>query len=105
MANTFQFVPKGLKLISSCPACGNRYSQNQAKVIEEKGDAHLVHIKCQKCQGGVVALIVHGGIGISSVGLMTDLTAEDVFKFKDARPLAEDDCIAIHETLEKNSII
>lgn len=100
MVNNFSFLPEGLKLISACPICGNRYKPTQAKVIEQKGDAHLVHIECQNCQSGVVALIVRGGIGISSIGLITDLTADDVSRFKESEPLSEEDCLAIHEFLE-----
>lgn len=64
----------------------------------------MVHLQCQNCLGGVVALIVKGGIGISSVGLITDLTAEDVVKFKEADQITEDDCLAIHQVLEKSTI-
>lgn len=102
MANGFHLLPEGLRMISSCPVCGHRYGPDQARLIEEKGEAHLVHIQCAKCQGGVIALIVKGGIGVSSVGLVTDLTAEDVYRFKESDSLTEDDCIAIHEYLERN---
>lgn len=101
--NSFQLFPEGLKLISACPVCGASYKPGQVRLIEEKGEAHLVHIQCQSCLGGVVALIVKGGIGISSVGLITDLTAEDVIRFKESDQITEDDCLAIHQILEKST--
>ena len=82
---------KAVKLVAKCPICGHRYKQDQAKVIEEQGESHLVHIQCDKCFSGLVAVIYQAGMGIHSHGLVTDLTADDVFKFKNIRDISAND--------------
>ena len=92
---------RGIKFVSKCPICQSRYKDDQANIIEQKADAHLVHIECQNCHGNVVALIVQAGMGLNSFALVTDLTAKDVLKFKDKQAITENDCIQIHQLIER----
>lgn len=66
-------------------------------MLEEKSGAHLIHVTCQKCESSIVAVIMTGGIGVSSVGLITDLTGDDVLRFKNAKPISSDDVIEAYE--------
>lgn len=88
---SFHYSPEGLRLISKCPLCSEQYQPFQASIVEEKDDAQLVHIKCRRCQSAIVALIVNGQLGLTSVGLITDLSSDDVELFKDALPIEEKD--------------
>jgi len=97
---SYHYSPEGLKLLSCCPVCSEEYQPFQASIVEEKADAQLVHIQCRKCQSSIVALIVDGQLGLTSVGLITDLSSEDVERFKDAPPLTEDDVFAAYEELK-----
>ena len=47
---------EGLKMISHCPVCHYGNNAVEAKVVEESDNAHLVYIKCQRCQSAVLAL-------------------------------------------------
>ncbi|PIS42824.1 MAG: hypothetical protein COT24_01440 [Candidatus Kerfeldbacteria bacterium CG08_land_8_20_14_0_20_40_16] len=96
---------EGLKLISYCPLCNTQYNPLAAKILEEREDAHLIHIECRRCNSSIVALILTGGIGVSSVGLITDLTSDDVLKFKDADDLNLDDVLDFHEALQKDLVL
>lgn len=87
---SYHFSPEGLKLISRCPLCSEPYRPFQASIVEEKEEAQLLHLECDKCHCNMVALIVSGQMGLTSVGLITDLTSEDVERFKDAQPLSQD---------------
>ncbi|MBI2483367.1 hypothetical protein HYV74_04315 [Candidatus Uhrbacteria bacterium] len=69
-------------------------------MIEDRGDQHLMHIRCKKCAHSILALVLTSGMGVSSMGLLTDLAFEDVLKFRDAAPLTLDDVIGFHEHLE-----
>lgn len=86
---SYHFSPEGLKLISRCPLCAENYQPFQASIVEEKEEAQLLHIQCRKCQSSIVALIVNGQLGLTSVGLITDLTSGDVEYFKDASRVSE----------------
>ncbi|MBI2050843.1 MAG: hypothetical protein HYT31_03475 [Parcubacteria group bacterium] len=88
---------ENLRLISYCPLCSTHYNPSEAKVLEEKSGAHLIHVSCQKCSSSIVAVILTGGIGVSSVGLITDLTGEDVLRFKNAKPVSSDDVLEAYE--------
>lgn len=76
-----------------------------AKILEEREDAHLIHIECRRCSSSIVALILTGGIGVSSVGLITDLTSDDVLKFKDADDITANDVLDFYIALQDDSIL
>lgn len=90
-----------LRLIATCPFCSTTYNLTGAKVLAEREDAHLLHLECVKCGSAVVALVMTNGTGVNSVGLVTDLTSEDVVKFTGTEAINTDDVLAIHEALER----
>ena len=96
---------EGTKLISYCPLCSTQYNPLAERVLDEREDAHLVHIKCKSCNSSIVALVLNGVIGISSVGLVTDLTSDDVLKFKDAKEVTSNDVLDLHSELSNNQLL
>ena len=97
---SYHFSPEGLRLISKCPLCDEQYQPFQASIVEEKADAQLVHIKCHRCESAIVALIVNGQLGLTSIGLITDLSSNDVESFKDASPILEEDVLRAYTELK-----
>ncbi|MBI4122280.1 MAG: hypothetical protein HY461_03030 [Parcubacteria group bacterium] len=97
---SYHFSPEGLKMISRCPLCNEHYQPFQASIVEEKEEAQLLHIQCSKCQSSIVALIVSGHLGLTSVGLITDLTSSDVECFKDAPDVSEAMVLAAYAELK-----
>ncbi len=69
-------------------------------MVEENDEAHLIHIECRNCGSSIVALVLTGTMGISSVGLVTDLTSEDVQRFKGGNEVTVDDVIDLHQILQ-----
>ncbi|MFH1429986.1 MAG: hypothetical protein ABIG71_00505 [Candidatus Uhrbacteria bacterium] len=96
-----QFFQESLRLISYCPVCDTSYNPMEARVIDERDDKHLMHIRCKKCAHSILALVLTSSMGVSSMGLLTDLTFDDVTKFRDAEPISVDDVIVFHQLLEK----
>ena len=92
-----------LRLISYCPLCNAHYSPTEAKILEQKDGAHLIHVECGNCRSSIVAVVITGSIGISSVGLITDLTSQDVMRFKNGEAISEDDVIAAYEKFSARS--
>ncbi|MBI3114982.1 MAG: hypothetical protein HYZ09_00615 [Candidatus Kerfeldbacteria bacterium] len=96
---------EGLKVISACPLCEVHYSPLQAHIIEQREDAHLLHLECRNCGSAVVAAVLNGQLGISSVGLLTDLTSDDVMKFKDDPfGVNADDVLDLHTLLATDDL-
>ncbi len=88
-----------LRVISYCPLCEAAYNPLRARVLDEHDDAHLLHIQCARCGSSIVALLMSSLVGITSVSLITDLTGDDVLKFKDAGSVTSDDVLACHVAL------
>jgi transcription elongation factor Elf1 len=104
MKNPMRHLGESLRLVSSCPLCGAKYTQECASIIEENKSAFLIHVQCQKCQSSVVSTMTRGQVGVSSVGLITDLTSDDVAKFHREQPLDSEDVLDLHDFLQDNSV-
>ena len=98
--NQTSFLNEGTKLISYCPLCGSSYTPLQAQILGEKDESHLMHIQCGNCANAILALVVVSSVGVSSVGLVTDLGSEEVQRFKEDRAVTTDDVIDMHHLLQ-----
>ncbi len=97
------FAEVGLKLMKECPLCGKNYTAPSLKVIEQQKDTRLVHCTCQHCKQSLLAVIVTTRLGVSSIGILTDLTISDVYSFQNKNPICENDILDFHQFLEKNT--
>lgn len=91
---------EGLKLVSFCPVCETRFNSMQARILAREGETHLLHVVCRKCHNSILALVVVNDIGASSVGLLTDLSFEDVMHFRFSESITLDDVIETHAFFE-----
>jgi hypothetical protein len=92
-----------LKIISQCPVCDAKFNARQSRILEDTGDSHLIYLNCKKCLNSVVAVIRFDARGINSIGMVTDLTYDDVRKFKDGYEVEADDVLGVHEALNQSS--
>lgn len=92
---------EALRLMKQCPLCKQDYVAERAKIVEKQDEAHLVHITCANCENAVLVLLVISQLGISSVGIITDLVLDDVSRFISKDIISEDDLLNFHELLEK----
>lgn len=93
---------EGLRLVSYCPVCETRYNPMHARILSQDGETQLLHVQCRKCRNSILALVLVNQVGASSVGLLTDLSYEDVVQFKTNSAVTIDDVIDTHEFLERN---
>ncbi|MFH1047422.1 MAG: hypothetical protein V1738_03910 [Patescibacteria group bacterium] len=103
--NTSPFFSEDVKLISYCPLCGSSFTPLQTQVLGEKEDSHLMHIQCGNCANAIIALVVISSVGVSSVGLVTDLAFEEVDRFKKNRAVSTDDVIDVHHLLQDEEML
>lgn len=94
-----------LKFINRCPICTESYDPKEAKLFGKQDIATLIHITCGKCSSHFVAMIMLVGQGVSSVGMITDLTFADVQKLYRLDPLTMDEIIDGHESIFNQSFI
>jgi len=95
------FFDENLKLVSYCPLCDSHYNLLEARVLEENEGASLIYLRCPKCQSSILALILNNPLGVSSVGLVTDLNPEEVMKYRLAEDVTEDDALDLYQLLQK----
>lgn len=94
-----------LRVLTACPFCNTSYSIRAARVLAQKDDAHVVHIECRNCGGSIVALVLAGAIGTQSVGVVTDLTREEVVKYSKATLVSTNDVLSAHELLNDDTSV
>lgn len=76
----------------------------EASTVEEIDGSHLMHLHCQQCQAAILALVTVTPMGLSSVGMITDLSVTDVRKFKESEPIDFDEVIALNDNLKNYSL-
>jgi len=105
--NESQFNPiqEQIRLLQQCPVCKGQYTPKEAKIVEQRQDAHLVHITCPHCHNAILAVVVISDIGMSSVGMVTDLSMEDVRRLRAKDVISENDLLGFHQLLKENKIL
>ena len=96
---------EALKFINRCPICSSLYDTKSARLFSRNESATLVHLTCSKCASYFVAMVLLMGQGVSSVGMVTDLSFEDVKRLYNIQPFTTDEIIDAHEELQKNTFI
>lgn len=95
--NTINNWQKSLKLISECPVCNKIYGQKSSKKFIDRDGSHLVHVTCHKCQAYFLAIIMEIGRGSSLIGLVTDLSFNDVSRLYGQNKITLDEVINSHK--------
>lgn len=83
-----------------CPLCSKEYRPVNMRIVEQAGETILVHSNCPKCEGAILSLLYKDMLGITLVGLVTDLNYEDAMRVKDREAIEEDEVLEIYEKLK-----
>lgn len=94
-----------LRIVSYCPLCEAEFNPMEARVLGENGETHLLHVRCKNCGNALLALVLVTKSGVSSVGLVTDLSYDDVMKFQAGQKVSVDDVLAVHDSLESGALV
>jgi hypothetical protein len=90
-------------LLDQCPICGREYNSKTAKLFLEEKNAHLVHITCPVCYSYFMAIIMEMGRGTSTLGMITDLSYDDLIRLRGKRPMELDETLEACQYIEKIS--
>lgn len=96
---------RDLSVLAVCPVCQTTYHPLTTSVVAEREDAHLLYLKCRQCGSGVVAVVTTGAAGLSSVGVVTDLTSEELSHVSTDVPVQAGDVIDLYDWLEQQSSV
>ncbi len=65
----------------------------------------LTHLTCAKCDSYFVAMVLVMGRGVSSVGMVTDLSFEDARRLYRTEPFTTDEMIEAHKFIQEKLFI
>lgn len=94
---------ENVHFVSRCPFCSAEYDLDGARVIGEEEDATVVYVTCSKCESSIIAMVAMTGLGIVSLGLVTDMTAEDTKRFFGGKEVTSDELLTMYELLKKDT--
>lgn len=91
-----------MHFVSRCPFCSAEYDLDGAKVIGEEEDATVVYVTCTRCESSIVAMVAMTGLGIVSLGLVTDMTADDTKAFFEREAISSDEILKMYQLLKED---
>lgn len=89
-----------MQILSVCPLCQAHYNPLKTQIMAERDDSHLLFLECRQCGSAVVAVVTSGMSGLTSVGMVTDLTSQELFPSQHHHPVSADDVITLYQWLE-----
>ena len=89
------------QVIILCPICNKDYKPNNIKRVAEAGDVLLAHSNCPRCHSNILSLLYKDILGITMVGMVSDLNYDDAVKIKNQPPLDEDDILAAYQQIKQ----
>ena len=90
-------------LLTQCPICQSGYQPGEIRLLGERGPTRLFHCSCRQCGNAVMAIVLENSGWVSSVGVVTDLEAQDALRFQGVPVISSDECIHFHRFLEAES--
>lgn len=96
---------KTLRFITHCPVCKAEYKSEAAQFLGNQAEARFVHFNCSHCQSNFMAMVMMISKGISTVGMITDLTFQDMQKLYQLQPLTIDELIEARQFIHHTNFI
>lgn len=90
-------------VLQRCPLCQAMYQANAVSPLEGADSRQLYHCYCQNCHRAMLAVIFEATGWLSSVGILTELTAEESRQNPALAPIDADACVKAHGVFEENS--
>lgn len=91
------------QLALSCPLCEHGYEPYQARIVRNHDDMQLWYVVCTNCLHGIMLMVTLTEYGVNSVGIVTDMTGDDLVRFEQQSSITSDDCLALHSALTASS--
>lgn len=90
-----------LRLMKKCPFCEYAYDSRKVIVLEQYDENRLVHVTCSDCKSSILHIVLATQVGLNTMGIITDLTADEVRKLKHSRGVTSDSLLEFHKFISK----
>ncbi|OGH59821.1 MAG: hypothetical protein A2725_02275 [Candidatus Magasanikbacteria bacterium RIFCSPHIGHO2_01_FULL_33_34] len=88
-----------LRLMKKCPFCEYNYEAKKVVVLEEYEESRLVHVTCSDCNSSILHIMLVTQVGLNTMGIITDLSAEEVKRLRYSSGITEDILLDFHKFL------
>ena len=90
------------KYIGNCSVCGMPFQARNAHILTRKPELSHVYTQCSECKSSAIVFVLKSATGfVTTVGMLTDMSKEDIDKFKKMKPITADDVLELHKALEE----
>ncbi len=92
---------KEIKFLGNCPICNKKYDSRNASVLEKNQEFMSFYIDCGNCSSSVIVAVFFPLSGlVTTVGMLTDLSREDLKKLRTFDPISADEVLEMHVHME-----
>lgn len=82
--------------------CRHSYEPERINVLRKGNAVTVVHAQCPRCKSLAILTILSGMLGmVTTMGMLTDMTREDIERFWEAQEITSDDVLQTHVSLEQ----
>lgn len=92
-----------MQLSSRCPLCDASVKPDNAEILDESRQGILFHVTCPDCRASLLAVVAASKLGLSSFGMVTDLTAADTKRLRKGRTIDAQDILQAYQELSQFS--
>ncbi len=89
------------QIVSRCPHCNQGYRIEEAQEIEVTDDSTTVYAECSRCRSSIIAVVAMSGLGVVSLGMVTDMNREDIYRFRASGPISSNELLEIIQSLKQ----
>lgn len=91
-----------IRLDGRCPVCNTTYDFRRLKILAEREQNLLTYIDCSQCGGAIVSILTISPMGLSALGLLTDLSSEEVLDADSRQSVTSDEVLDFHAALDQD---
>ena len=99
MNNQFSQTPK--KINHHCPLCGNQFVDGEVDILKAHEGQLMVYVTCGNCGVGLVARLSVVPQGLIGLGILTDMTRDEVSVLRKAKPVSAEEVLAMKILTDK----
>lgn len=89
--------PKKTNSFFRCPYCQAVINPDYFEIFDCTPNGMMYIVQCRSCHYSLYGSFVLTPDGMNSVGILTDLTKEDILKFQHQEPISSDDVLVLYE--------
>lgn len=83
--------------VARCPLCGATNKDVNILLVQKRADRTGLHLTCPSCRTSMIVFLSQSGVGVVSVGTVTDVGRDDVALLQDGdTPFSADTVLDLH---------